>query len=217
MIAVKLLLTSATALAGMALVATSLLAPAAPLAGAFHFQTDYTGPTGFETYFLGGAANRVDWKACEMSAFEENTFGVSFNNWVSRFAQGTSHTQQADGCSFAASTELVVDAIWILDPNYPCGSRQACFIALPQDYVVQWNQVCGCNVTHVTRATIVFDYVYFHVLWDIGKQMHIFAHELGHAMGIGHSHSCGQSVMSGVGCTDLVHPFPPLPPDLRTP
>lgn len=49
------------------------------------------------------------------------------------------------------------------------------------------------------------------------QRAHYFAHEFGHGMGIAHHFVCGESVMTGDGCEDMVHGPGPYPNDICWP
>lgn len=172
----------------------------------------------WDAYYLGSPSKWVDWKHCNMNSYQWNIAGIAFNNWNAKFQQGTGNSHLGSGCSFSGGAELVVQGQASSAMEIECGLpvRVACYRA--EDISgVYYNSWCPCLVLQVTTASIVFDVFYWNDLWHPTKQMHIFAHEFGHGMGLDDPHACGESVMSHGGCLDLVHGWPPFPNDVCSP
>lgn len=174
---------------------------------------------GWDPYFLGSTPKRVDWTHCIMSSYEWNIAGIAFNNWTYRFSQGTSHNHQGSSCTWPppAGREMVVMAMTPSNMDIYCGPLSPPICIATSTSGETYNSVCNCFVAHTERARIIFNYVYFGQLYNPYKEMHLFAHEFGHAMGLAHHPPCGASVMSPAGCEDLVHPWPGTPNDVCTP
>jgi len=175
-------------------------------------------PSTWDAYHLGSPSKVVDWKHCNMTSYQWNMAGIAFNNWNAKFQQGTSNNHLGSGCSYTTGMEMYVLGSAGAAMEIECGIPAiACYRMSAIGGGAYFNDYCACVVLKVTKAEIVFDAIYWNDLWDLYKQMHVFAHEFGHGMGIGHLHACGTSVMSGKDCDDLVHGWPPHPNDVCSP
>jgi hypothetical protein len=174
-------------------------------------------PATWNAWHLGSPSKVIDWKHCNTTSYQWNTAGISFNNWTARFQQGTSQSHLGGGCFWTTGMEMMLLGSAEPAMEIECGlPARACY-RIETIASAYNNSYCGCAVVKVGRATIVFDMPWWDDLDDVFKGMHIFSHEFGHGMGLSHGHTCGQSAMSGEGCEDLAHGWPPYPNDVCTP
>lgn len=137
-----------------------------------------------------------------MTSYEQNTTGVAFNNWTSRFGHSIQHYKLTAQC--LTDADMYIDAVSTEDiggPQY-CGQPAAACLD-------RTTQVHGGH-NDVIHSDLFYDWDYFAYPYSAGQSMHLMAHEFGHGMALAHHGACGGAVMSPPGCTDMVDngPYP---------
>jgi hypothetical protein len=175
----------------------------------------------------------IRWQRCNISDFEWETAGLAFNNWKSNFGHSTYHTYVGFNCTQANDENL---RVWgrttsaMLDGFYCPAGAKACFHA-KTCYKAAYPYTNGCyfsELMNVIQGYIVYDYQWLRTSALMNPDglpsplayAHLFGHEFGHAMALGHHSGCSPqinpSIMNGEGCTDMVDSGPP-PNDVCVP
>ena len=150
--------------------------------------------------------SRIDWQPCAMTGPQENIAQGAMFDWPLRLPWQTDVDKVADGCTL--DYDLVVAPLDSEDIEEFCTEGHACILLAS-------GNLNGDGRVLVFKAIIRFNSDEWNVLSD-PQRKHVFAHEFGHAMSLEHHSSCGQSVMSGYGCSDLVK-YGPWPNDVCWP
>ncbi len=161
---------------------------------------------------------KIQWQACNMTGPQRNIAVGAFGNWPLFFVHDTNVQQMPPGCT--TNYDLKVQPV----PGSQIGGSQYCGQLVPACIRLTFNLNSDGRAL-VSKGSLYFNTGSYSLLTTDNQKKHMFAHEFGHAMSLGHHDFCGESVMSPFAvisgpnvqyCEDLVH-HGPYPNDLCTP